>query len=113
MIFTIFLVPVILMMTFVHLETLPDSLVCPFVLSKNLGSSECELKKYEKSDAAQCWNFMSQAMSSRGRKSHFYFIGDSRIRQQFQSFSKVIKQSRVRMNFKTESTQIDVSISGL
>jgi len=47
------------------------------------------LKEYKQQDVTECLNLMSEQRMSTNRSNVIYFVGDSRIRQQFFSFLKV------------------------
>ena len=74
------------------LSTLP---LCENPLDRRMiESKQCRLRLYDTSDVVSCVDSMSvhqnETSASRKGKLHFMFIGDSRIRQQFYSFFRVL-----------------------
>ena len=81
-----------------------SSFYCDSVLNKEYTAKSvetkeeyaCWLRRYKQRDVAQCLDRMSNHRSekytnpSKDINNHFIFVGDSRVRQQFYSFRRVI-----------------------
>jgi hypothetical protein len=60
-----------------------------------LTTNKCVLKEYKQQDVTECLNLLSEHRTSTNQSNVIYFVGDSRIRQQFFSFLKVKLQNFV------------------
>ena len=67
-----------------------NKLFCNSVLDEAiLTTDKCVLKEYKQPDVTECLNLLSKHRISTNQSNVIYFVGDSRIRQQFFSFLKV------------------------
>jgi hypothetical protein len=67
-----------------------NELFCNSVLDEAiLTTDKCVLKEYKQQDVTECLNLLSKHRTSTNQSNVIYFVGDSRIRQQFFSFLKV------------------------
>ena len=67
-----------------------NELFCNSVLDEAiLTTNKCVLKEYKQQDVTECLNLLSKHRTSTNQSNVIYFVGDSRIRQQFFSFLKV------------------------
>ena len=84
-----------------RLSSSDSSFYCDSVLNEEYFTKnakereECKFRRYNQRDVAQCLDQMATRRSdvilnSNGIKNHFVFVGDSRVRQQFYSFCRVI-----------------------
>ena len=71
-------------------SALAHKFFCNSVLDEAiLTTDKCVLKEYKQPDVTECLNLLSKHRISTNQSNVIYFVGDSRIRQQFFSFLKV------------------------
>ena len=74
---------------------------CNKVLDEAILTDNCVLKEYQQQDVTECLTLLSKQRISTNQSNVIYFVGDSRIRQQFFCFLEVKFKFLVERVFKS------------